>query len=130
MAMFEEIGYCPNNAFGMYSKEKNPNWGRTMEVLGDRRGYMVYTPGGCWKEESYIVDCILGGKETLGIEIATVLSVLIPECRYPRVGKKILLTDLVNDLAIPQKCKILEDSRYVVGILDDEGAVIMFIYKK
>ncbi len=41
MAKYEELGYCPNNAFG-WCEHKTDAGKRALEILGDRIGYMVY----------------------------------------------------------------------------------------
>lgn len=148
MAMFENEGFCPNNSFLHYVMEKQEElpeiWERTNELLGDRKGYMVYTEAGCvWHGYCYVVDCLVGATSTIGIEVATHLKTLIPNCKYAETGRKILVTDVINPYQIPGLCMkgetfvssdgkvvILEDDRYVVGITDEGKAVHLYFFKK
>lgn len=150
MAMFESLGFCPSNSFLRYEMaqgEKVPEfWERTREILGDRPGYMVYTEAGSsYKDGCYVVDCLIGATTTMGIEIANLLKMLIPNCKYAEVGRKILITDVINPFQIPHISRtyldspfvsisddmhIFEDERYVCAVIDEGEAVHMYFYKK
>ena len=135
MAMYEHDGFCPNNSFWDFeAREKDKVsklWVRAREIFGDRLGYMVYTPYGYnTKGETYVVDALVGCNSTMNIEIATCLSMLIPNCTYSKEGKKILITDLINDGQIPDVAFIFEDDRYICGILEEDDKVHMYFYKK
>lgn len=152
MAMYEDKGYCPNNAFLHYgmngSNEVSALWEKTKSILGDRTGYMVYSEAGCNYQESYIVDALEGAKGTLGVEVATALKQLIPVCKYAEEGRMIICTDLINPYQIPAKIGeydgkwslcidddpvktlLFEDERYLVAIQDEGEAVHIYLFKK
>ena len=143
MAMFEREGFCPNNSFYHYGKEVSDTWEKTREILGDRTGYMVYTEAGCAYQGSYVVDCLMGAKSNIGIEIANTLKVLNPKCQYAQYGKKILITDVINPYQIPyitcgcgefrtndEKLHLFEDERYLCGIIGEGECIRMYFYKK
>lgn len=151
MAKYEKFGYCPSNALLHYEIEKGDKipefWKYTKEILKDRHLYMVYTENGCtYKEDCYVVDCLTGSKGTMGIEIASLLKALIPQCEYPKTGRKILVTDVINPYQIPdvisyydgeEKFKslnedmhIFQDERYLCGVIDEGNDVHMYFYKK
>jgi hypothetical protein len=142
--MFEERGYCPANAFGM-GNAVSPYWDTTRNILGNRILYMVYDHGqNCFKG-AYIVDALKGATGTLGVEVATLLSYLIPECRYSEVGKPIVCHDLVNPFQIPsymltgyeitakansKDISMIEDERYLVAIRSTKEEVHVYLYQK
>ncbi len=152
MAMYEHEGFCPNNSFRHYAMEHKDEipefWKRTREILGDRLGYMVYTEAGCsYNGWSYVVDALIGATNTMGVEIACLLQTMIPKCRYAEVGRKILVTDVINPFQIPHigrgyvnsqekfmatsdDMHIFEDKRYVCGVIDEGEAVHMYFFKK
>ena len=152
MAMYENEGFCPNNSFLHYAMEHNEEipefWKRTREILGDRPGYMVYTKAGCsYNDWCYVVDCLIGATNTMGVEIACLLQTMIPKCKYAEVGRKILITDVINPFQIPHigrgyvnsqekfmatsdDMHIFEDERYVCGMIDEGEAVHMYFFKK
>lgn len=152
MAMYEDLGRCPNDSFLYYVMEHNGEvpefWKRTREILGDRPGYMVYTEAGySYKGWCYVVDCLIGATNTMGEEIACLLQTMIPKCKYAEVGRKILITDVINPFQIPNTdcgyvngkekfvatsddMHIFEDDRYVCGIMDEGDAVHMYFFKK
>lgn len=151
MAMYENLGFCPTNSFLHYMLECNnvPEvWMRTREILGDRTDYMVYTEAGCaYKGWCYIVDCLVGAKTTIGVEIACLLKTMIPQCKYAETGRKILVTDVINPYQIPyinrgyinsvekfmssnDNMHIFEDERYVCGVIDEGESVHMYFFKK
>ena len=146
MAMFENLGFCPSNSFTKYEMEKEISefWKRTQELLGDRIAYMVYTPAGCnYHGYAYVVDALVGTTTTLGIEVATKLESLIPECKYAEKGRKILVTDVINPFQIPGivgrvdgtfvSCKevfVREDERYVVAVKEEGEDVHLYFFKK
>ena len=131
MAMFENEGFCPSNSFGFYIREredKNALSDRVLDILGDRRGYMVYDKDSCSKE-AYVVDMFLGGNTTLGLEVAVILREYDPKCVYAEHGKKILIYDLINPHQMPLEVSKYEDDRYLVGLLDGND-IQMYIYRK
>lgn len=149
MAMYENLGFCPSNSFLSYlvrKKEIPAIWERTKKLLGDRIGYMVYTEAGYSYYGCYVVDCLAGSTSTLGLEVACKLQAMIPECEYARIGRKILVTDVINPFQIPGlrrsgttyisdfvgsgNLDVLEDDRYVVGIIDEGPQVHLYFFKK
>lgn len=151
MAMYENIGFCPNNSFLHYAMEKGDaipaNWKITQKLLGDRKGYMVYTKAGCaYYGYCYVVDALIGATDTLGIEVACKLQALVPVCKYAETGRMILITDVINPFQIPgvvnstsggtsnfmasDDMTLFEDERYLVGITEDGDAVHMYFFKK
>lgn len=147
MAMFEDLGFCPSNSFTQYELEKggkvSPFWEQTQKLLGSRIGYMVYTPAGnSYNGGCHVVDCLVGATTPMGISIATKLETLIPKCIYAEVGKKILLTDVINPFQIPgirqlatgefysDDTFIREDERYVVGVVEEGEDVHLYFFKK
>lgn len=153
MAMYENVGFCPNNSFLHCAMEYGENipkgYARTRELLGDRPGYMVYTDGGVsYYGYPYVCDCLIGATGTMGIEIATYLQTLIPVCEYAKTGRMILCTDVINPSCIPNirrgydannqeiyvsidsSMKVFEDERYVCAITDEGDAVHMYFFRK
>lgn len=157
MAMYENRGYCPNNAFWQRAargEDISPYWNETEQLLGDRIGYMVYSEdGGICEDECYIVDALMGARGTLGIQIAAVLKHLIPTCTYAKEGCPIVCTDVINPnqllsqgkevdgkwrcISTPRKtcsgqeaASLYEDERYLVVIQERDGEVHIFLYKK
>ena len=150
MAMYENKGTCPEVEFAAYSKhhEVSDFWDRTLEILEDRIGYMVYLKSCNNYKGSYIVDALEGAEYTLGIEVACALKHLIPVCNYAECGKPIICTDLVNPYQIPakiyecdgkwdlclsedkEKTLLFEDDRYLIAIQHDDEVVNIYLYKK
>lgn len=147
MAMFESKGFCPRNSFNrlLQDAEVSPLWDRTREVLGDRIEYLVYTEHGYTTNQvCEVVDCLMYGSSTIGLEIATYLTALIPQCEYSKSGKMILVTDVINPGQIPhllwnlngfssedeKLLRVFEDDRYVCGIATEGDAVHLYFYKK
>lgn len=152
MAMYEDLGFCPNNSFMQYELEHHGEvpelWKRTCEILGERPVYMVYTKEGyVYNGWCYVVDCLVGATNTMGVEIACLLKTMIPECKYAEVGRKILITDVINPFQIPHislgydnsqekfmatsnDVHVFEDERYVCGVIDEKEAVHMYFFKK
>ncbi len=151
MAMYEDLGFCPNNQFLSYQVHEDPVpeiWDRTKEILGDRKGYMVYTEAGDnYNGWCHVVDCLVGAKSTIGVEIASLLRTMIPHCEYAKTGRKILVTDVINPHQIPciyreyigntekfmscdDSMHIFEDERYVCGVTDEGESIHMYFFKK
>ena len=145
MAMYEDLGFCPNNSFLHYAQGNHvPKiWKRTRDLLGDRIGYMVYTESCTYNGGCYVVDCLVGAETTIGVEIACLLKTMIPKCKYAKVGRKILITDVINPYQIPyigrgykkfmssnDSMHIFEDERYVCGVIDEGENVHMYFFKK
>lgn len=104
MAMYEREGYCPNNAFFHYVlsrsaifEDKNSNLRRIYDVLGDRKGYMVYAEKAFDRSFFYssIVEACLSDWD-FGLEAAYYLKTLVPECVYAEKGKKIVIYDVFS----------------------------------
>jgi hypothetical protein len=150
MAMYENRGYCPANAFSWYREEKevSATWKETEKILGDRIGYMVYSKDGYSYSECYVVDALVDANSFMGIEIAMTLQYLIPVCKYAEEGRPIICTDLINPYQMPAKIRenngiwelcvdedpsktfLFQDERYLVSIQDDGKEVHMYLYKK
>lgn len=126
MAMYENEGSCPSNAFLWYLCEIPEDERELREainkVLGSRTGYMVYDRrdmawGRSWPS---IVKVLYGEKKTkkldgldssllLAWDVAQHLKRIIPICRYGEEGKKILIHDVLS----PQQ--ISDDICYIGG---------------
>lgn len=155
MAKYEELGYCPCNEFYHVSIRKmgegtlSKNWQEVQELLGSRMAYMVYPKGSSNHKGSYIVDCLVGDKDgDVSIKIATALCMLIPQCDYPYIGKRIECADIINVYQMPVELTnkdgyymlsrkedmdynfVFEDKRYVILIRDLEEKVAIYLYKK
>lgn len=152
MAMYENRGFCPHNSFlhyNMNGNEVNPLWETTGKILGDRPGYMVYDKAmNAYKGECYIVDAMMGGTGTLGLEIACALRSMIPVCKYSETGRPIVCADLLNPYQIPAaigqledewklcegedpaKTVLVQDDRYLVAIQDDGNEVKVYLFKQ
>ena len=148
MAMYESLGYCPHNAIHNYefgSESVSPLWNRTREILGDRTGYMVYTPAGvAYYGTPYVVEFFCSAENTAALELACKLKHLIPVCKYAEEGKKILITDVINPYQIPgltvsgeefvaytgSNLEVFQDAKYVVGLTEEEEAVHLYFFKK
>lgn len=120
MAMYENLGFCPNNSFGPYllqnkadCAEKYPKefcellddqHATIMKMLGDRIGYMVYKPGGyAWgRKHASIVEvlCDFPSNSEIALRITQHLQTLIPTCEYAETGKKILIEDVISPEAL------------------------------
>jgi hypothetical protein len=117
--------------FEKYLKEEpdiNPLSGHVMDLLGDKIKNMVYDTSSLNEKSKYpsIVDMFLGGKSTLGTEVAAIL-------RYHTTGNgksdtKIVIRDLINKAQIPDKCVPYNDDRYIVGIYYGGVTIEMYIY--
>lgn len=158
MAMYEDRGYCPSDAFWRQMATRvetlSPHCEKIMELLGDRIGYMVYSNDGNvpWGE-CYIVDALLGGDGILGIQIAAALKQLIPTCIYATKGCPIVCTDILNPNQLLSKAReengrwtcigtdrktcsgqeaasLYEDERYYVVVQEGEEEVRIYLYKK
>lgn len=146
MAKYEKLGYCPENAFG-WCEHKTDAGERALEILEDRIGYMVYeTDSVSYNTLAYVVSAIAESTGSLGIEIASHLRCLIPECNYlENIGKKISCVDVINPALLlgdvvynNNKWKnidprsgicLLQDERFLVTIQDQEDAVKVYLYK-
>ena len=82
MAYFENEGFCPScSSFDYYPTEQRNNFVNTIfGILNGRQGLMVYAPNrkSWFDEHPSIVDAMLGGDGSLGIQIATILACAIP----------------------------------------------------
>lgn len=146
MAMYEELGYCPSNAFLQYSIHYLvPANGRcSMELLGDRIGYMVYLKHRVRYEGWPNVVVLFEGDDTLlPIEVATTLAEFIPVCQYGKSGKKIEVEDIINPLQIEgirrtnegkfvggNGLVVFENPNFIVGLKNGEDKVKMWIFQR
>lgn len=101
MAKFENLGYCPNNAFG-YSRRSFDGAAvqATETILGRRPVYMVYDQKDIfWSEENRdsIVDALYGGEGILGVQVSTYLEIIYPEPLEDKgEARKIIIHDVLN----------------------------------
>ena len=147
MAKTESLGYYPFDDFFNYVAEKRKNnevvpciWERTYSILGDRIHYMVYMQEKDLNHSNNtcnVIDCLVGSISTLGLRIAGMLRALIPYCKYPEIGKKILVSDVISPLQIPNiitidndKSYMLQDERYIAGIVDEGETIHLYFFKK
>ena len=99
MAYYENEGFCPScSSFDGYPAEQRNNFVNTIfGILNGRQGLMVYAPNrkSWFDEHPSIVDAMLGGDGTLGIQIATILACTIPSfgIKSPDIPRKILIVD-------------------------------------
>lgn len=132
MAMYEDLGYCPSDAF---REEENSGctsyfWEKTKGLLGDRIEYMVYCSG--YKgAHGYLVDALMHGNGTLGIEVAAALKTMMPKCSYKKVGRLITLHDF-DGAPYPWETDrvTFEDHRYMLALEDDGKHIQVTTYKK
>lgn len=146
MAMYENLGYCPNNEFWNYLMDKGLSElsEKALDILGDRIGYMVYLdPNYSFDSYSYILYAL--AESSLCLDIAKTLVSLIPECTYAKTGRLISCHDLndvknfpvpiveTNGIHIieehPEKTFFFEDERFVI-LIQDEDYVQIYLYKK
>ena len=152
MAMYEDLGFCPNNSFGFEYPEHETGalWARTKELIGDRFGYMVYGKDEmAWgRDVCSIVDVLKYSTSTIGLEIACAIVAAIPTCRYAEYGKKILIRDIITPNQAPAKIgterdgelipfadqdpkvRIFQDERYFVEMTEVNDEVCLYIFKK
>ncbi len=150
MAMYENLGFCPSNSFTTYFQtgERAPLFDKAqkaLNLLGDRKGYMVYE--GCSPNYNlpYIVDAICGATGTLGLQICAALEYLIPDCKYAVNGRKIRCHDVISPFDIPEVSQetnerylrfpssstvLMEDERYLAGVINNSDSVDIYLYQK
>ena len=94
MAMYENEGYCPNNAFASNMMAKG--------ILESRTAYMVYHENDVEyaSRRPSIVECLDCGDRSLIVQICSHLQTIFPVCIYPGNGRKIRIHDIVN----PHQC--------------------------
>lgn len=110
--MFENEGFCPSNSFYNCQFDRNPLANEIMKILGDQKGYMVYSKNGyAWDgEDCSIVNALIGGEDgILGMKVASYLNSLDPNCKYAEHGKKIVITDYINPYQISDKLGYIEE---------------------
>ena len=142
MAKYENLGYCPYNAFckvNIYRKAPE-KWSETKMFFGDRTAFMVYLDDSHrhGKDHPYVVDALAYTHSELGLEVAKTLSEMIPECKYPDVGRPIVCKDIhirpqITEilLSVPDRWyKCISDDRYFVIICDTGVDVKLYFYKK
>lgn len=130
MAMYENLGYCPSNILrrgGMDSIKPSKFYQKTMEKLGDRVGYMVYAKGCNNSQGANIHELFM--RDELGYDLSLVLCELIPVCKYAEVGKKILITDVINPEQI-NGSKRYESLGFLVSLEMKDEHLEMLIFKK
>lgn len=142
MAKYENLGYCPHNAFFQVGLNGAcpEKWPETEKVLGDRTAFMVYMDNSYHhgKEHSYVVNALAYTDSDLGLDVAKTLSEMIPECKYPDVGRPIVCKDLMIKpdiieilLSVPNRWyKCISDDRYFVIICDTGVDICLYFYKK
>lgn len=101
--MYEKEGSCPGICFEKFAMEikKQGRAEKLFHMIGDRKSYMVYdkgmeTYGSTWPS---VVELLLDDVQSE--QIAFLLQVMIPECKYAEKGKKILIRDVLSPLNIP-----------------------------
>ncbi len=161
MAMYEREGFCPTNSFLHYAISKTEDEAESikkrMDILGDRTGYMVYDSnhvayGTKWPS---VVELLLSND--MGEDVAKLLVMLVPECKYAEIGKKICIKDVINPLQIPDLFQLTSrswsllgqngtvninnpvrrkdekflffDDEYVVVIEDGKEAIVMWVFR-
>lgn len=153
MAMYEQLGYCPSNAFFLYEVQRKEDvsefWKETQKLLGDRIHYMVYMTGKTVHEDlCNVVDALMFAKGNLGLTVAMFLKDMIPKCTYAETGRRIECTDIEHPTQIPWRMfrdgdkwkvvgsepnstmKLVEDDRYLVGIENTNDEVKLYLYRK
>lgn len=107
MAMYEKLGYCPNNAIHQHTMA-NDLEKAVIAKLGDLPGYMVYdkVDNDQFSNSVSIVDMLFGENSILGFELASYLDAIIPNCRYSECGRMIVLHDVINSKAIDNKDRL------------------------
>lgn len=102
MAIYEQDGPCPADLFfyfHLHHQEVSENIKKVDDILGDRKGYMVYGPDHDDRfRYTSIVECLFGS--AVGISVANYLADLIPVCVYGETGKKIRIHDIINPKTI------------------------------
>ena len=130
MFNFDKDGYCPIESFiqreTLYPESVSKIWTKVKEILGDRISFMVYSPNGFSVKP--LVNEMFMQTENLGLQVAISLSEMIPSCSYPDVGKKILITDVINKCLIPARAKRFEEELYTLGIDEKADSVGVYIY--
>lgn len=104
-AIYEDEGYCPNEKLD-FKIQYNPNLSEkskmATEILGERKEYVVYIGAEFSYGECYFVQVMANDRDsTLGIEVATILKVVFPYCRYPEATMKLVCHDVINPYQIP-----------------------------
>lgn len=113
----ETMGYKPQNEF---TENGGEYWKATKKMLGFRINKFEYTPAGSNYYGCYIVDALMNAQGTLGIEIASALSVLVPT---DTAEAKILCTDIINPYQIPA---LLGKSSENVWVTKETDKVVLY----
>lgn len=135
----ETMGYKPQNDF---TENGGQYWQATKKLLGFRINKFEYTPAGSNFYGCYIADALMNAQGTLGIEIASALSVLVPT---DSVETKILCTDIINPYQIPallgksseyewttketDKVVLYQDDSYLIAVSIEKN-VHLYLFKK
>lgn len=89
---------------------------------------MVYTPGGNNQAGANVYKLFM--QDELGYDLAVLLAEIIPECCYANSGKKILITDVINQEQIPKTAKIYSSETFIVSLEEKQEAVELFIFQR
>lgn len=156
MAKYESTGFSPSNGFYDYPFScRNTMYHEIMNLLASRHTFMFYSTNEVsFYGYSYIVDAMCGGIDgELGMQIANLLVKLIPNCRYPDVGRRIVVRDVIHpNLMGEGRCIricgnntfnlvyrrsnpdhiLLQDERYLVLIREDlfKNSIHIDLFKK
>lgn len=134
-AIYEDEGFCPGGRldFKMQFYNDLSLKSRTaLEILGDRKDYVVYKGVEFAFGECYFVQVMANDRDsTLGIEIATILKVVFPYCRYPEATMKFVCHDVVNPFQIPDfEIEVnTEEWKVKNGIFLEDGQFLCAIKK-
>lgn len=139
MAMFENLGYCPNRALRRdllpkrqrtFGRDANPTTNEVLKEMGARVEYMVYDSSTITPDDyPYIEPLILhqnGGM--IGSFLAHKLTEYIPECKLGKIGKKILIRDVTFLSEIPETAILSKNDFFCVGIENSQTSVNIWIF--
>lgn len=133
--VYENEGYCPGRRLDFkmeYSQDVSEKSKLAIQILGDRKAYVMYSGFERAYEESYFVEVMTNnGESTLGIELATLIKVIFPNCKFPESKIKIVCHDTINPWGIPDLEMDYEHKKWKMkyGImLEDES--FLFVMKR
>ena len=96
MARFENLGYCPNNAFCNYREYNLPGNPLAMKILGGRAADMYYPENDkALANDVSIVSAMLGGDGSLGVQLACYLRHVSPSVSLEEF-RPIRIHDVIN----------------------------------
>ena len=147
--MFRNLGNILPEIFQEYQQKNSTRipaiWKETYKILGNRIKFMIYENYEyCYNGWPNVVECLIGAKSTIGVEIAEKLSLLISN--YNTNDEKIYIKDVVNPLAIPNirfestntgnklicptDMYIFEDERFLAVMRKKGKKILLYFYKK